>query len=78
MTAIDLLGDGPSRLIKGGYAAMPGTGPQGERCKGCSHFHRQIAGNANFFKCGIGKQSHGRATDIRANAKACRLFKAKP
>jgi hypothetical protein len=77
--ALDLpLKDKPSirsvsgkRKRKGGYAATPGTGPQGETCKTCRHIRRKMGGRKSYPKCALVKWTSGTATDIRVHAPAC-------
>lgn len=62
-----------------GYAAPPGTGPEGETCKTCAHIHRNEM-SKTYLKCGL-MSAHwtgGPATDIRAGWPACRLWEPKP
>lgn len=55
------------------YAAEPGTGPEGYRCKDCVHFIDR--GHRSIFKCGLVWNGKGSAvSDIRANAKSCQVF----
>lgn len=58
-----------------GYAAPPGTGPDGETCGTCRHMVRRMYSRV-YFKCNI-MRSHwtgGYATDIKAGAPACRRW----
>lgn len=58
-----------------GYAALPGTGPEGETCKSCKHYTvRQFA--KRYLKCGLMKAhwTSGRGSDIKASAPACRRW----
>lgn len=58
-----------------GYAALPGTGPEGERCKTCKHLAiRWMA--RTYFKCGLmrGVWSGTRSTDVLVNSPACRRW----
>jgi hypothetical protein len=59
-----------------GYAAPPGSGPEGFRCKQCEHF-RRITYSKTYFKCDLlrPKWTHSFATDIRANSPSCKYFK---
>ena len=56
-----------------GYAAPPGTGPEGETCKTCRHLFRNEM-SKTYLKCGKAqhKWTGGRASDILARAPACR------
>jgi len=60
--------------VKNGYAAQPGTGPEGETCKTCEHKVRLGRhGGKSFLKC---KQreatwTNGEGTDILARTPAC-------
>lgn len=56
-----------------GYAALPGTGPQGEACKTCKHlYRRQFA--RTYLKCALMRAywTDGHGSDIKAKAPACR------
>jgi hypothetical protein len=52
-----------------GYAAPPGTGPQGETCGSCKHIHRE----EKYRKCSLNRAAWtgGPRTDILARAPAC-------
>lgn len=59
-----------------GYPAMPGTGPEGKRCKHCANLViRRLA--KDYRKCGLMRAvwTGGRRTDIRANSPACSKFR---
>lgn len=60
-----------------GYAAQPGTGPIGMKCKNCAHYAHKENVAGNYPKCGLMRKiwTGGRATDILANSPACHLFK---
>lgn len=55
-----------------GYAAKPGTGPEGETCKTCNHHIIRSCGK-NYHKCELlGKHlTRGTGTDIRVRSPAC-------
>mgnify|MGYP000414382736 CR=1 FL=1 len=60
-----------------GYAAPPGTGPEGEKCQTCRH--RVSTGNTparTYWKCGLMRNSwtSGPATDIKVRTPACRRW----
>lgn len=58
-----------------GYPAMPGTGPEGKRCKHCSNYViRSFA--KDYRKCLLMRAvwTGGAGTDIRANSPACSKF----
>lgn len=61
-----------------GYAAPPGTGPEGENCRGCEHYTHQGGVAGNYPKCAKNRArwTGGRGSDILASAPACRLFDA--
>ena len=61
----------------GGYAAVPGTGPEGETCGTCLHLCRRGHAKA-FFKCGLmrAKWTCGGGTDIKSRAPACCKWEA--
>lgn len=62
----------PLEVAKG-YAARPGSGPQGETCRTCQHAVRRMA---RYWKCALLRQcwSGCLATDIRLKAPACSHF----
>lgn len=62
-----------------GWAAPPGSGPEGKTCKDCEHsyLHHTSAARKNWYKCALVKPTHGAATDLRLKWAACRLFKQK-
>lgn len=74
----------PSPRVRGkhyveprGYAAMPGTGPEGKTCRDCAHYARVGTGSGKVFpKCRLAraKWTCGRGSDILARAPACKLF----
>ena len=68
------------REVAKGYAAKPGTGPDGETCRTCRHATCHDWGNRNYWKCGLRKASwtRGTASDIRLKSPACELWAAKP
>jgi hypothetical protein len=59
------------RKRKGGYAALPGTGPEGEKCKTCRHIRRVMGGNKAFPKCALIRWTKGPGTDIKVGSPAC-------
>jgi hypothetical protein len=67
--------------VKNGYAAPPGTGPEGEICKGCKHklSMESNSGSKRFVKCELRRATwtHGEGTDIRASSPACSKFEPK-
>ncbi len=65
------------RVKKRGHAAQPGTGPEGETCKSCTHYTRTATKARNVFrKCGLmkSKWTNGPGTDIRAGDPACEFW----
>lgn len=56
-----------------GYAARPGSGPVGERCKTCRHYTYGGGGARAHPKCELMKHAwtHGPGSDIRASSPAC-------
>lgn len=63
------------RSKKHGHAAVPGTGPAGETCGGCSHLVRKHLAKT-YLKCGL-MSAHwtgGEGTDVRAGDPACRRW----
>lgn len=67
-----------SRKRVRGYAADPGTGPEGETCGSCKYIHRvkNWSGRKYWAKCGhpLGYISHSTASDIKVRAPACRCW----
>jgi len=65
----------PSRAkhptVRRGYAAIPGTGPAGEKCGTCCH--REI-GYGGWYKCDLIRAhwTGGLGTDILLRSPACR------
>lgn len=60
-----------------GYAAPPGTGPEGETCKTCKHIYRKrLAGT--YIKCDLMRAiwTGGGGTDIKAGSPACARWEA--
>jgi hypothetical protein len=63
-----------------GYAALPGSGPEGKTCKDCKHKHTMSnTGNKSWIKCDLMRAAwtHGPGSDIRAGSPACRRFEPK-
>lgn len=56
-----------------GYAAPPGTGPQGETCKTCEHYVRRDGSAKKYLKCALvrARWTNGPGTDIKAGSPAC-------
>lgn len=59
--------------IPKGYAAPPGSGPEGETCKTCRH-HIVKEYAKRYHKCDLTRQTGGPATDIRVNSPACKRW----
>jgi hypothetical protein len=59
-----------------GYAAPPGSGPEGETCKTCKNLVRHCGGAKTYLKCGLMRAiwTGGYGTDILSKAPACRLW----
>lgn len=62
--------------VKNGYAATPGTGPQGKKCGDCEHYRTVVGGTKTHPKCWLNKPqwTHGPGSDILKRSPACRLF----
>lgn len=63
-----------------GYAARPGTGPEGKTCRDCAHYVQRCSGGRRSFpKCGRAEHrwTGGRGSDILARAPACSMFEAR-
>jgi len=63
-----------------GYAAMPGTGPEGMQCRHCAHYTHASGTAGNYPKCGANRArwTGGRGSDILAKAPACSKFAPSP
>lgn len=61
-----------------GYAALPGTGPEGKTCRDCAHYTHKGGVAGNYPKCGANRArwTGGRGSDILARAPACSRFEA--
>ena len=84
--SIDLFGESPQQPLPvqikrrrqsqpRGYPALPGTGPEGKRCKHCENYViRSLA--KDYRKCALMRAvwTGGPGTDIRANSPACSKF----
>lgn len=68
-------------IVKNGYAAPPGTGPEGATCKQCQHktSFGNSGGGKHFIKCELRRDTwtHGEGTDILAGSAACSKFEPK-
>lgn len=55
-----------------GYAAKPGTGPEGETCKSCRHLRRHRMAKT-YLKCALmaAHWTSGPGSDVRAGSPAC-------
>lgn len=61
-----------------GYAAPPGSGPPGEKCRTCVHaVCRQMS--KRYWKCALLRAAWtgGYGTDIRLKSPACQFWQAK-
>ena len=56
-----------------GYAALPGTGPEGETCGSCKHIRRSDTGIRIYPKCNLNRAAWtaSQRTDIRVRWPAC-------
>lgn len=70
----NVIPDVPGRPAKG-YAARPGSGPEGETCKTCKHRTGHGRGKT-YHKCGLVKWSFGAGTDVRLCSPACELWES--
>lgn len=59
---------------KKGYAARPGSGPEGERCNTCKHYW--VSSNGRFRKCELIRRhwTNSYGTDILAKSPACKFW----
>lgn len=58
-----------------GYAAEPGTGPEGETCRTCKH-HAIMQYAKSYHKCELRRATWtgGRGTDILVRSPACKMW----
>jgi hypothetical protein len=69
----------PRQPRKSAYAAPPGSGPDGKRCKDCKHARTTAFHSSKvYWKCGLVVSTRGAGTDIRVRAPACKRFEEKP
>jgi hypothetical protein len=63
--------------VKRGYAARPGTGPEGEFCNTCAHYTIKRMGS-QYRKCGLMRRvwTSGSGTDILASSPACEKWES--
>jgi hypothetical protein len=63
-----------------GYAAPPGTGPEGETCRTCKHYTHKGGSHQcspkRYPACGLMERfwTHGPGTDIKAKSPACKFW----
>lgn len=59
-----------------GYAAQPGTGPEGETCGTCAHCRKKTGHAKVFYKCALmlSAWTHGRDSDVLLKSPACKQF----
>lgn len=64
------------QIWKGGYAGVPGRGPEGQTCGTCRHDSYYTS--SDFHKCGLTRTNwtNGGATDIKVRAPACQFWVA--
>lgn len=58
-----------------GYAAPPGSGPQGETCGSCAHHYTRHWAKT-YHKCDLIKATKGPGSDIRVRSPACSRWQA--
>jgi len=65
-----------TRKKKTGYAADPGTGPEGETCKSCKFKTKKPWTEGHYLKCLLMREhwTGGAGTDIKARSPACRYW----
>ena len=65
-----------AKKIKGGHAAPPAGGSEGETCKKCGNYYRVNYHDKYYRKCGLMQHAwtHGPGSDIKASDPACRLW----
>jgi hypothetical protein len=59
-----------------GYAAHPGSGPEGETCGTCKNLISRHM-SKTYFKCDLVDWTGGPGTDIRKKSPACSHWEAK-
>lgn len=66
----------PPKSKKKGYAAIPGTGPEGETCRSCKHSVIKGGTAKNYYKCALMRNlwTGGQGTDILLRSPACRRW----
>lgn len=64
------------KTVPKGYAAPPGSGPDGETCRSCRHYAHKGGGAKSYPACGLMASSwtNGPGTDIKAKSPACRRW----
>lgn len=63
---------GKRNAMKRGYAAPPGSGPEGETCKSCAHcYGTSPNGGKRFYKCDLIKPTRSARTDVKLKSPAC-------
>lgn len=78
---LDVFGAAPTKQVKhpvGGYAARPGTGPAGEKCRTCACAYQRGGRVRSYWKCSLVKVTGGPGTDIRLKSPACSQWRPKP
>lgn len=65
------------RNLARGYAAPPGSGPEGESCRTCARAYSIDYHDKRYWKCALVKQTHGLGTDIRLKSPACSRWEGK-
>ena len=65
--------------IPKGYAAIPGTGPEGEKCRTCRHAVKRSGNARDYWKCSLMKArwTGGYGSDIRLKSPACSKWERK-
>lgn len=74
------ISQGRKPTVKNGYAAQPGTGPEGKTCRDCKHKTTMSnTGSKSWIKCELRRSTWtgGEGTDIKASSPACSKFEAK-
>lgn len=66
-----------TRVKKGGHAACPGSGPDGQTCGSCRHLARKRM-SKTYLKCELMRAiwTGGGGTDVRARDPACKKWEA--
>lgn len=71
---LDLFGNEITIPKKGNPMLRNGYGPEGKKCKHCTHLIRKDFHSKVYYKCFYRGDTNGAGTDHRVNWPACKLF----